>query len=118
MQKKKTYSFGILAEKIVILFLWIKGYRILAWRYKTRFGEIDIVAKKGKTIVAVEVKARKSRANFVEVVSDYQLERIESALQFFVKCHPRFKNCAIRIDLVCVTPFLLPRHFKNFGKED
>lgn len=113
MQTKKTYQFGILAEKIAIIFLWLKGYQILAWRYKTRFGEIDIVARKGKTIVAVEVKARKLKTDFFEVVSDRQLERIESALQIFVKRNWRFKNQATRIDLICVNRFLMPRHFKK-----
>jgi Holliday junction resolvase-like predicted endonuclease len=42
---KKTYQFGYFAEKYVMIFLWIKGYKILAHRYKSSFGEIDIIAK-------------------------------------------------------------------------
>ncbi len=55
------FKFGLFAEKATMLFLWIKGYKIIAWRYKNNLGEIDIIALKGKFIVFIEVKARKIR---------------------------------------------------------
>ncbi len=114
MTKKKTYQFGILAEKITILFLSLKGYQILAWRYKTYFGEIDIVAKKGRTIVMVEVKARKARSAVEEVLKSKQIDRIKRAAESFLCKNPQFQNHSLRFDFVLVSKFLLPKHYKNF----
>ena len=51
-------SLGKLGEDLACAELERRGYAILARRYRTRFGEIDIVARDGETIVFVEVKAR------------------------------------------------------------
>ena len=64
---KKTYQFGLFAEKIAILLLRLKGYQILKWRYKSYYGEIDIVAKKSRVIIFVEVKARIKKTLIEEV---------------------------------------------------
>jgi putative endonuclease len=112
--KKKTYQFGILAERITILFLRLKGYKILAWRYKTYFGEIDIVASKGKVVAFIEVKARKSEINFEEVVRPRQIQRVKKAAEFFISRHKKLHNHQIRFDLVVVGSLLWPKHYKNF----
>lgn len=112
--KKQTYQFGILAEKITMCFLRLKGYKILFWRYKTFFGEIDIIAKKGKMIVIVEVKARKSQSTIEEVLHPKQVERIKRATEFFLLKNPQFRGYPIRFDFLLVNKFLLPKHYKNF----
>ena len=114
MKKKKTYQFGILAEKITMLFLRLKGYQILAWRYKTYFGEIDIVAKKGKIIAIVEVKARRSDSDFEEVLRPRQMQRIKKAADFFLSRNSKFHDHQIRFDFVFVNQFFWPQHYKNF----
>ncbi len=114
MNKKKTYQFGIWAEKITIIFLFLKGYQILAWRHKTYFGEIDIIAKKGRTIVIIEVKARKSQRSVEEVLKPKQITRIKKASEFFLIKNPRFHNHALRFDFIRVGKFFIPRHYKNF----
>ena len=60
MTKKQTHQLGILAERIAILFLRLKGYKILKWSYRSHFGEIDIIAKNNGQIVFVEVKTRQT----------------------------------------------------------
>lgn len=114
MTKKKTYQFGILAEKITILFLRLKGYQILAWRYKTYFGEIDIVARKGRVLAFVEVKARRSATNFEEILRPKQIQRIKKAAEFFLSRNTKFDDCQIRFDFVVVGKLLFPIHYKNF----
>lgn len=111
---KKTYQFGILSEKIAMIFLRLKGYRILAWRYKTRFGEIDIVAKKNREIVVVEVKARKKDGNFEEILRSRQINRMMVAAQCFVSKNPRFYDHNVRFDFIFVNKFFWPKHYKNF----
>lgn len=112
--KKQTYQFGIWAEKISILFLRLKGYQILQWRYKTRFGEIDILAKKSDVIVAIEVKARSSKALIEEVLHPKQVQRVQKAAQFFISQNPQFHNCDLRFDFIVVNKFFIPRHYNNF----
>jgi putative endonuclease len=114
MPHKKTYKFGLLAEKITILFLFLKGYQILAWRYKTYFGEIDIIAKKSKTIIAVEVKARRTKTLVEEVLRPNQIKRIHRAMEFFIAKNPRFHDHNLRFDFVEVGRFFSIKHHKNF----
>ncbi|MBP7710376.1 MAG: YraN family protein [Rickettsiales bacterium] len=114
MVKKRTYQFGILAEKIAIFLLILKGYQILKWRYKTRFGEIDIVAKKSDVIVAVEVKARSSKFLIEEVLHPHQINRIQMAAQFFISKNLKFQNCDLRFDFIEINKFFIPKHHKNF----
>lgn len=112
--KKRTYQFGILAEKIAIFLLILKGYKILEWRYKTNFGEIDIIAKKSDLIVAIEVKARASKFLIEEVLHPHQINRIKMAAQFFIARNIQFQNCDMRFDFIRVNKFLIPKHYKNF----
>ncbi len=114
MPKKRTYQFGLFAEKVAIIFLRLKFYQILAWRYKTYHGEIDIIAKKGKIIAIIEVKARKSEIIFEEVLQPRQLKRIKRASELFFISHPKFRNYQIRFDFMAVNNFLWPKHFKGF----
>lgn len=111
---KKTYQFGIAAERLVIWFLRLKGYSILSWRYKTYFGEIDLIAKKGKTIIFIEVKARKSSELIEIVLRPKQVERIKKAAEFFIAKNPKFHNYDCRFDFVQVDKFFIPKHHKNF----
>lgn len=59
-QKQKTYQRGLHAETVAVWFLRLKGYKILVRRYKTKVGEIDIIARRGNKIIFTEVKARPS----------------------------------------------------------
>ncbi len=111
---KKTYQFGLLAEKIAMIFLCLKGYKILAWRHKNHFGEIDIVAKKSRVIIFVEVKARKSRAVIEEVLRSRQLNRIKRSAELFIAKNPEFQNHDLRFDFIEVGKYFWPKHQKNF----
>ena len=55
---KTSYRTGLGAEALCRLALRLKFYRVLASRYRSPLGEIDIVAMRGKTVALVEVKAR------------------------------------------------------------
>ena len=57
----RRQSLGILGEDLACAELLRRGYAILARRYRTRFGEIDIVSERDDVVVFVEVKARRSR---------------------------------------------------------
>ena len=114
MAKKQTYKFGILAERISIIFLLLKGYKILEWRYNTRFGEVDIVAKKSDVIVVIEVKARSSEICIEEVLHPRQIERVKKAAEFFIVENQQFQNFNLRFDFITVSKFFVPKHYVNF----
>ena len=114
-QKLKSYYFGIVAEFIVIVFLFLKGYKIIARRYKTYSGEIDIIARTGKNFIAVEVKARKNKVLVDEVLSVNQQRRISNAMDIFLsRNQKKLGQYGVRFDLIIVHPFKVPRHFKGF----
>jgi putative endonuclease len=111
---KKTYQFGILAEKIAIIFLKFKGYKILQNRYKTKFGEIDIIASKKNLIIFIEVKARKKRVNIEELISQKQIQRMQAAANFYISGKQNLINHNFRFDFIEIHGFFNIKHHLNF----
>jgi putative endonuclease len=112
--KKQTYQFGILAEKIAMIFLRLKLYEIIAWRHKNYFGEIDIIAKKSNTIIAIEVKARKKETLVEEVLRPAQIKRIKKSTEFFISKNYKYRNYNLRFDFIEVRGLFAIKHHKNF----
>lgn len=118
MTSKKTaaHTFGLQAEKIARAWLRLKGYRILAVRLKTPYGEIDIVAKRGRTVAIVEVKARPSLRECMEAVSPRQQSRIIQAANSLLAFPGALTHelngleTNLRFDLVAIRPRRLPHH--------
>lgn len=111
---KTTYQFGIIAERIAMIFLILKGYKILAQRYKNHFGEIDIIARKSRVVIFVEVKARKTKAIIEEVLRPNQLARIKRSAEIFIAQNPQFHNHNLRFDFIEIGKNFWPKHQKNF----
>ncbi len=83
-------SFGRWGEEQAARYLKLRGYRVLEMNYKCRGGEIDIIARKGKFIVFVEVKLRKN-ANFAEgreFVNYSKQQRIILTAQHYLQAFP------------------------------
>lgn len=113
-QKLWYIAFGYIAEWKVIISLLVRGYKLLAHRYKNRYGEIDIIMQHDDTIVFIEVKGRKNMRNTIamgEVVSHKQKQRIQRSAQYFLSSTKRH-NTAIRFDIVIITS--LWRTIKHF----
>ena len=77
-KRQAALQFGLSAESRATACLLLKGYRILARRFKTPVGEIDIVARRRSTLVFVEVKARKNLDDAAEALTARQQARIRS----------------------------------------
>ncbi len=105
-----THQKGLNGERWAAWSLRLKGYRILAHRYSTPVGEIDLVAAKSELIVFVEVKLRESLEQALEVVSYRQRNRIKRAAMHFLQYHPHYETRACRFDLVALSPGRWPRH--------
>jgi putative endonuclease len=113
-----SYTTGLAAESLCCLILRLKFYRILAQRYKTPVGEIDIVAARGKTVIAIEVKSRATRDEGLESISSHQRNRIARTLEHFIMRHPRFARANLRFDVMLATPRRWPMHIKNAWRVD
>ncbi|MDB2415317.1 YraN family protein [Rickettsiales bacterium] len=114
MKNSSSYDKGLYAEILSILLLFFKGYRILKWRYKTKVGEIDIIAKKSNSLVFIEVKARKKLSDALESITPRQKDRIIRASSYFIKQKNYKKEPNIRFDvmILCDANFL-PKHIKH-----
>src|ERR1700742_5152427 len=101
---------GLSAESRAAAYLVAKGYRIVARRYKTPVGEVDIVARRSDVLVFVEVKARNSLDDAAHAVLPRQQQRIAAAAGAWLAAHPEDAESAIRFDAILVAPGKLPRH--------
>ncbi|MEO0501369.1 MAG: YraN family protein [Pseudomonadota bacterium] len=103
---------GRRAETLAAWYLRLKGYRILGRRLRTRGGEIDIVARRGRTIVFVEVKARRDDISADAALVAPALARVRRAADGL---WPRFAKGAdgYRLDALVIMPRRLPLHLKN-----
>ena len=96
-------TLGKQGESLACRALTERGYAILATRFRTRFGEIDIVARHGRTIVFVEVKARRTNraGDAAEAVSSYKRHRIAAmALDYLAWTRALDERC--RFDVVAI----------------
>jgi putative endonuclease len=85
----------------------------VARRWKTPFGEIDIVARRRHTLAFVEVKARATLEEAVEAVTERSKQRIISAAELWLAHNPRDAAGDIRFDVIVVTPGKIPQHIPN-----
>lgn len=109
-QRLAAFQTGLSAESRCAAFLIAKGYRILARRFKTPVGEIDIVARKRNIVVFIEVKARASLDDAAWAVTPRQQQRIIAAAESWLATHPDYANADCRFDAMLVAPKSLPRH--------
>ncbi len=103
---------GYWGEFFSILLLKLKGYKILAHRYKTKVGEIDIIAQKRDTIIFVEVKSRKNEEKCIIAITQKQLHRIQNASQIFLQNNPALQECFSRYDVILVSNWKFPIHLQ------
>jgi putative endonuclease len=91
----------------------LKGYRIIARNVKTRAGEIDIIAARGKRLAFVEVKRRLTSEDAEAAVGARQATRIRNAAEHWLAHRPRYHMHEQGFDLVLLVPRRWPRHIEN-----
>jgi putative endonuclease len=110
--RRKAERWGRLAEGLCVLRLRLTGWQILSRRMSshrgTGLGEIDIVARRGKVIAFVEVKARASLEQALEAVTLNQQRRIARAATMYLARRPDLADCSARFDVMTVGPRFLP----------
>src|SRR6476659_6405801 len=109
-ERQAAFHLGISAESRAAAFLVAKGFRILARRFRSPVGEIDIVARRRKLLVFVEVKARERFDDAAWSVTDRQRARIVAAAEAWLALNPDRGFEDMRFDAMLVVPGRLPRH--------
>jgi putative endonuclease len=109
----RAYRRGLFAETIAAIMLRLKGHRIVAQRYKTPVGEIDLVALKGRRLAFIEVKRRKTQEDAAWTLPAKQRRRIVRAAQYWLAGHPDFAGHDIAFDVVLAAPWTWPRYIAN-----
>jgi putative endonuclease len=109
-ERVAAFRTGLSAESRAAAYLMAKGYRILAKRFRTPHGEIDIVARKRNLVAFVEVKARASLDEAAYAVTPRQQVRIIEAAQGWLMAHPEHAEYELRFDAMLIAPRRLPRH--------
>lgn len=112
MNRLAAEKLGRRGESIAAWFLRLKGWRVVAMRVKTPRGEVDLIARRGKTIAFVEVKARANVRDLATAIDAYRLRRVAAAAEILL---PKYgKECEnMQIDVIMVAPWRWPNHLPN-----
>ena len=111
--RRRAERRGRSAELLAAFALMLKGYRILAWRYRAPFGEVDLIARRGDIIAFVEVKARRELMAGVDAVPFAAQRRIAAAGEHFLARQRNMARLSWRNDVVVVRPWRWPVHFTD-----
>jgi putative endonuclease len=112
MTHREAEKRGRGAETIACWYLRMHGWRILARRARVPGGEVDIVAKRGRTLAFVEVKARETEESAAFALDEWRLRRVAVAAE---RLMPRYMDGVdeVRIDAIFIVPFRWPKHLPN-----
>ncbi|MEO0809800.1 MAG: YraN family protein [Pseudomonadota bacterium] len=101
---------GRLAEFVAASLLIFKGYRILARRQRTPYGELDLIAVRGKRVAFVEVKLRRHIREAEAAIGQRQAGRMARAAEHWIWRHRRYRASQIGMDAIYLARNALPRH--------
>ena len=110
--RQAAFRTGVSAESRAAAYLVGRGYAIAARRFKSQVGEVDIVARRGRVLVFVEVKARSTLDAAAESLQPRQQRRIAAAASAWLALNPHDADSNIRFDAVLVAPGKIPRHIQ------
>jgi putative endonuclease len=112
MNRHRAERGGRRAETLAAWWLRLKGWTILARRVRTPVGEVDLVARRGRIVAFIEVKARSSPEQAAFALDEYRLRRVAAAAEALAPLHAR-RDDVVRIDAMFILPRRLPRHLVN-----
>lgn len=112
-ERRRAFRRGILSEYVAAFYLILHGHRIVALRYRTKAGEIDLIARKGDLVCFIEVKARMSTQASVFAVGGDTQRRIRNASMAWLSRQPDAGRLSLSYDIIAVRPWRLPVHFRD-----
>ena len=112
MRKVEAERRGRRADRLAGWWLRLHGWQILANRARTAVGEIDLVARRGRVIAFIEVKARATQDDLAIAIDHRRLRRVARAAELLA---PRYARNGedVRIDVMLIAPRRFPQHLKN-----
>ncbi len=117
-ERRRAQRRGRWAETLAAWRLRLTGYRIVARNYRTPMGEIDLIARRGRQLVFIEVKARPDEATAAEAIVRRQRQQIERAASAFLAAHPDFALFDLRFDVMLIAAGIVPRHLRDAWRSD
>jgi putative endonuclease len=113
--RRRAERGGRRAERLAGWWLRLRGWRILGTRVRTPVGEVDLIARRGRMLIFVEVKARATAADSEAALDEWRLRRVVRAAEALL---PRYANEAdiVRIDAMFITPWALPKWLRNVSQ--
>jgi putative endonuclease len=117
-ERRAAWGWGRIAETLAVWALRFKGYRIDARNLRTPVGEVDIVARRGRVVAFVEVKARRSMDDALAAILPRQRERIVRTAEWYVGAHALPPATVCRFDAFAVAPWRIPRHIIDAWRAD
>jgi putative endonuclease len=111
--KRRNERRGRFAEGLALASLRLKGWRLLARRFKSGPGEVDLIMRRGEVTAFIEVKVRLTPDLAVEAVTQYQSRRIAAAARVWMARDPKAMLGICRFDIVTVSPYQWPKHIPN-----
>ena len=115
MNRQAAEKRGRGAETLACWYLRLKGWQILARRARVPGGEVDIVARRGRMLAFVEVKARATEEEAAIALDAWRLRRVVTAAE---RLAPRYlrEGDDVRIDALFIVPGRWPRHLINVSQ--
>jgi putative endonuclease len=108
-----AFRTGHRAEWLAAAWLMLRGYRILGFRLKSRAGEIDLLARRGRILAVVEVKRRATMEAALLALKPDQHRRLVAAGEAVRRNRPALQPLELRIDMVALAPKRFPRHLRG-----
>lgn len=116
--RSKTYSLGIEAEELAAKYFELLGFSITARRYKTKYGELDLIVQNESEVVFVEVKGRKKSTQVDNIITSKQLMRNYAAAELFLSIFPEYQDYNCRFDLIIVAHGRIIQHIRAITPMD
>jgi putative endonuclease len=113
LKRQEAERRGHRGEWLAAWYLRFKGYRIVAKRFKTKTGEVDIIARKRDLIIMVEVKARPTVLEAMDAITATAQRRIEAAGDIWLARQKDFARLSVRYDLIAILPQKWPVHVER-----
>jgi putative endonuclease len=113
VERRRRLGRGRWAEWIASALLLAKGYRIIARRHVTPYGEVDIIAARRDRIAFIEVKRRTTIVDAEAALTPAQGARIARAADYWLSRHSAYLERQVGLDAVLVTARGWPRHIPN-----
>src|SRR3954449_42886 len=118
LRRQRARRRGDLAEFLCRVHLRLRGWRIIARGWRCPAGEVDIIARRGKVLAIIEVKARATAADAASAVAPRQRRRIARAASAFLLTRPQLAGLGVRFDVMLVAPRRIPRHLPGVWRAD